>query len=134
MSKELYVGNLPFEYGEEELRRLFSVAGTVTYIHLITDPVSGLSKGCGYVKMSSEREAKEAIDCLDDARVENRQITVSIARPQQPKAPGAPSGSGRPAGRGPFKQADKPAGKGGGKGPFKPRGGSGRGPKGGRGR
>lgn len=99
MSKELYVGNLPFEYGEEEIRKLFAVAGTVTYIHLVTDPRSGQSKGCGYVKMSSEREAKEAIECLDDALVENRHLKVSIARPQKPKAPGTPPPA-RPAGRG----------------------------------
>lgn len=103
MSKELYVGNLPFAYGEEELRRLFSVAGTVTYIHLITDPVSGQSKGCGYVKMSSEREAKEAINCLDEALVEDRRITVSIARPPKPKAGPAAPRAPRPAGQGPFK-------------------------------
>jgi len=111
MSKDLYVTNLPLEYGEAELRRLFAVAGTVSYIHLVTDPGTGQSKGCAYVKMSSEREAKEGIDCLDGARIESHIIGVQIARPQKPKAPGAAS---RP-----------------GKGPFKPRGGgSDRGPKG----
>ncbi len=108
MSKELYVGNLPPEYGEEELRRLFRVAGTVSYIHLVTDPRSGESKGCGYVKMSSEAEAKAAIECLDGARVENHNLKVSIARPQKPKGPG---------------QAND-------RHPGKPRGGSGTGPKG----
>jgi len=119
MSKELYVGNLPFEYGEDELRRLFSVAGTVSYIHLITDPYNGQSRGCAYVKMSSEREAKEAIDCLDDARVENRHITVSIAKPQKPKAPGTAPAPFRPAGKAPGRPGAKPTGS----GPFKPRGG-----------
>jgi len=127
MSKELYVGNLPFEYGEDELRRLFSVAGTVSYIHLITDPQTGRSKGCAYVKMSSEREAREAIDCLDEARVDNRTLTVSIARPQKPAAPGA---SPRP-GKRPNKAEGPSEPKAAGKGPFKPRGGSsGRGPQG----
>jgi RNA recognition motif-containing protein len=107
MSKDLYVTHLPPEYGEAELRRLFSVAGTVSYIHLVTDPKTGQSKGCAYVKMSSEREAKEGIDCLDGARIESHTLAVKIALPQKPKAPGT------------------------GRRPFKPRGGgSGSGPKG----
>ena len=136
MSKELYVGNLPFDYSEEELRRLFNVAGSVSYIHLVSDPVSGLSKGCAYVKMSSEKDAKMAIDSLDGARVEGRYISVSIARPRTPKAPGAGGRPGKPAGKRPFRPAGKSEDKPGGKGPFKPRGGTsgrpGRGPKGGR--
>ena len=92
MSKDLYVGKLPPEYGEADLRRLFQVAGTVSYIHLVTDPHTGASKGCAYVKMSSEKEAKEAIACLDGARIDRYEIRVSIARPQKPKAPGVPRG------------------------------------------
>lgn len=80
MSRELYVGSLPYETSEDDLRRLFTVAGNVQSVHLITDPVSGKSKGCGYVKMTTESEAKEAINSLDGARIENRLITVSIAR------------------------------------------------------
>ena len=80
MCRELYVGSLPYETTEDDLRRLFAVAGTVQSVHLITDPVSGKSKGCGYVKMTTESEAKEAINSLDGARFENRLITVSIAR------------------------------------------------------
>ena len=80
MGRELYVGSLPFETTEDDLRRLFAVAGNVQSAHLIVDPVSGKSKGCGYVKMTTESEAKEAINSLDGARIENRLITVSIAR------------------------------------------------------
>lgn len=97
MSKELYVGHLPLEYTEEDLRRLFAVAGTVSYIHLVTDPYSGASKGCAYVKMNSEKAAREAIECLDGAKLEHTTLTVSIARPQKPKVPGAGSRPGRPA-------------------------------------
>ena len=89
MAKELYVGHLPYEATNDDLRRLFSVAGTVTSVHIITDPVSGKSKGCGYVRMSSEEELQEAIDCLDGALMEGLQITVSIARPQKPQAAGS---------------------------------------------
>jgi RNA recognition motif-containing protein len=111
MSKDLYVTHLPPEYGEAELHRLFSVAGTVSYIHLVTDPQTGESKGCAYVKMASEREAREGIDCLDGARIEGHTLSVRVALPQKPKAPGPAGGPGRK--------------------PFKPRGGgSGSGPKG----
>lgn len=92
MAKELYVGHLPYEATQDDLRRLFSVAGTVTSVHIITDPATGKSKGCGYVRMASEEELQEAIECLDGALMENRVITVSIANPQKqaPKpAPGA---------------------------------------------
>jgi RNA recognition motif-containing protein len=101
MPRELYVGNIDFEATEEDLRRLFTVAGTVTAIHLITDPVSGQFKGCGYVKMSSDSEAKEAINSLDGALLLSRLLTVSIARPQKPglsKNP-SPGRNSRPPGR-----------------------------------
>jgi len=85
MGRELYVGNIPYEATEFDLRRLFTVAGTVSTIHLITDPESGQFKGCCYIKMATADEAKEAINSLDGARLINRLITVSEARPQKPK-------------------------------------------------
>lgn len=100
MAKELYVGHLPYEATSEDLKRLFSVAGTVTSVHIITDPVTGKSKGCGYVRMSTENELQEAIDCLDGALMMDRVISVSIARPQKPavkKDFKRPHSSGRPA-------------------------------------
>jgi len=84
MSRELYIGNLSFAATEDDLRKLFSVSGTVMNLHLIKDPVSGLSKGCGYVKMANEKQARAAINDLDGARLIDRLITVSIARPQNP--------------------------------------------------
>ncbi len=93
MGRELYVGNLPYETSENDLRRLFAVAGTVSSVHLITDPQNGKSKGCGYVKMATAEAAREAIVSLDGALVGARLITVSEARPQKPKE--QPSGSDR---------------------------------------
>lgn len=89
MTKELYVGNLPQEAGEEDLKRLFSVAGTVTSVHIITDPESGSSKGCAYVRMATVEDAREAIESLNEALMGNRIITVSEARPQQRKTASA---------------------------------------------
>lgn len=95
MAKELYVGHLPYEATNDDLRKMFSVAGTVTSVHIITDPVSGKSKGCGYVRMSSEEELQEAINCLDGALMDNLTITVSIARPQKPQPAGRKPGGPR---------------------------------------
>lgn len=110
MAKELYVGHLPFEATEHDLRRLFSVAGTVTSVHIITDPINGKSKGCGYVRMSCEAELQEAINCLDGALMENMTITVSIARPQKQQPPNRPGNSRRAiASRKPKPAAQPPA-------------------------
>lgn len=96
MRRELYVGNLPFETTEDDLRRLFSVSGTVQSVHIITDKESGRSKGCGYVKMTNEIEAKDALDSLDGALLEGRLITVSEAREQKPQPSAAKNRNFRP--------------------------------------
>jgi hypothetical protein len=87
MSKDLYVTNIALEATEEEVRKLFSVVGKVAYIHLVTDAKTGQFKGCGYVKMASEKEAREAITTLDGARLINRIIKVTEARPQKTAGP-----------------------------------------------
>lgn len=91
MRRELYVGNLPFETTEDDLRHLFSVSGNVQSVHIITDKESGKSKGCGYVKMTNEAEAKDALNSLDGALLEGRLITVSEAREQKPQPSAAKS-------------------------------------------
>ncbi|WP_224983891.1 RNA recognition motif domain-containing protein [Geomonas agri] len=86
--KELYVGSLSYDVTEYELQKLFAVSGTVTSMHLIRDPETGQFKGCGYVRMSTEAEAKDAIESLDGAWLLDKQITVSYANPQKMKAGG----------------------------------------------
>lgn len=98
MSKELYIGNLSFAATEEDIRKLFSVCGTVVNLHLIKDPVSGLSKGCGYVKMATEKQAKQALNELDGALLVDRIIAVSVARPHKGGASSGPSKSGKKTG------------------------------------
>ncbi|MBE0598470.1 MAG: RNA-binding protein, partial [Desulfuromonadales bacterium] len=83
MSKDLYVRNISLQATEEDVRKLFSVIGKVSYIHLVTDAKTGEFKGCGYVKMSSDAEAKEALTSLDGARLINRIITVTEAKPRE---------------------------------------------------
>jgi RNA recognition motif-containing protein len=79
MGIEIYVSHLSTTVSEEEVRKLFSVAGTVTSVHLVIDPVSGASRGCGYVRMSTEEEAREAIDLLNGALLGDRQINIKDA-------------------------------------------------------
>ncbi len=95
MTKDLYVRNLPADITEEGVRKLFAVAGKVSYVHLVTDHRTGEFKECGYVKMASEAEAKEAITCLDGARLDKRPLSVTEAKPQEPKSKGGERGRPR---------------------------------------
>ena len=83
--KLLYVTNISFDATEDDLRRMFSVAGTVRSIKLLTDPQSGKFRGCGFVEMSAVAEAKEAVATLDEALLIDRLLTVVVARESKPK-------------------------------------------------
>ncbi len=96
MGKELYIGHMSYQATEEDLLKLFSVVGTVTSVHIITDPESGKSKGCGYVRMATEAEMKDAVETLDGALLIDRVITVSEARPQKPKEDKPSGARGKP--------------------------------------
>ena len=84
MAKELYVGHLSEQTTEEDLRRLFSVMGIVTSVHLIIDPETREFKRCGYVRMAAGVNPNEVVETLDGAYLIDREIHVSIARPQKP--------------------------------------------------
>lgn len=84
MAKELYVGHLSEQTTEEDLRRLFSVMGVVTSVHLIIDPETREFKRCGYVRMAAGVNPNEVVETLDGAFLIDREIHVSIARPQKP--------------------------------------------------
>ena len=88
MATKLYVGNLPFKTGEEELQALFAQHGTVQSVNLIRDRLSGQSRGFGFVEMTSEDEAEKAIQSLNGHDMDGRQITVNEARPQRPREGG----------------------------------------------
>lgn len=89
MGIEIYVGQISGTVTEDELRRLFSVVGTVTSVHLVIDPTSGAFRGCGYVRMSTEDEAREAVDLLNGAKLGDRLIVVKDAPPKNGKKAGS---------------------------------------------
>ena len=98
MGAKLYVGNLPYAVTEDSLQRHFAQYGSVVSARIITDKFSGRSKGFGFVEMSSDDEAERAATALNGKDFEGRNIVVSEARPQEPRAarPGAGGGEGRP--------------------------------------
>lgn len=81
MNTRLYVGSLSFDTTEDSLKDFFSQAGTVTSVSIITDKFTGRSKGFGFVDMSSEEEAKKAIEMLNGKELDGRTILVDEARP-----------------------------------------------------
>ena len=79
---KLYVGNLAFSTGESELRELFLPHGTVTDVHLVTDRMSGQSRGFAFVTMGNRHEGQAAINALEGQPVDGRNLTVNEARPK----------------------------------------------------
>ena len=90
MGVEVYVGQLSADVTEDELRKLFTVAGTVQSVHLVKNSGSGDLRGCGYVRMSTEDEAIEAIGLLNGALLGDRQISVKDVTKQNARKPGPP--------------------------------------------
>lgn len=85
MNKKLYVGSLSYNTTDEGLKDLFSGAGTVESASVITDKISGRSKGFGFVEMSSDEEAKKAIEMFNEKELDGRNIIVAEARPMEKK-------------------------------------------------
>jgi cold-inducible RNA-binding protein len=83
VTKKLYVGNLPYTVTVEQIRALFEQAGEITDVTVITDRDTGRSKGFGFVEMSTEDEAKEAIRRFNGYSMNNRPLTVNEARPRE---------------------------------------------------
>ena len=89
MFMKLYVGNLSFSTAETELRELFSPHGTVTDVHVITDRMSGESRGFAFVTMGNRHEGQAAISALEGHEVDGRNLTVNEARPKTEQRPGS---------------------------------------------
>ncbi len=92
MQTKLYVGNLSYETTEDELRTLFTQAGTVTSVALIKDRDTGRSKGFAFVEMSNQSEAEKAIQMFNDYSLSNRALKVNAARPREERGFGGGGG------------------------------------------
>ncbi len=79
----IYVGNLNYRVDENDLEGIFEEFGAVTDVKIITDKFSGRSKGFGFVTMQDSEEANKAIEELNGATLENRQLVVNEAREKQ---------------------------------------------------
>jgi len=102
MESKLYVGNLPYNVTEDDLRSLFAQAGEVKEVALITDRATGRSKGFGFVEMATQADAEKAIQTLNNHDMGGRPLKVSIARPREERGADGPRGGGsrRGGGRG----------------------------------
>ena len=81
--KKLYVGGIAYATPEEGLRAAFAKAGEVASVAIITDKMTGRSKGFGFVEMATEEAAKAAIDMWNGKELDGRKLTVNEARPRE---------------------------------------------------
>src|SRR5450432_554283 len=98
MNKKLYVGNLPYNTTEAQVRELFEQAGTITEVALITDRETGRPKGFGFVEMETVEGAQEAIKRFNGYSLNDRNLTVNEARPREERSGGGGYGGGRGGG------------------------------------
>lgn len=92
--KKLYVGGLPYSVSDNQLEELFSSHGTVESARVITDRMTGRSRGFGFVEMSSASEAQEAIDAKNGTSYEGQTLTVNEAKERSPRDGGGRSSHG----------------------------------------
>jgi RNA recognition motif-containing protein len=100
MGRKLYVGNLPFTTGEQELQELFAQAGTVDSVKVMRDMATGRARGFAFVEMASDGDAQQAIDKFHNYSFAGRNLTVNEARPRPERAGGGGFGGGGGYGRG----------------------------------
>lgn len=86
MASKLYVGSLSYDTTEDTLKSTFEQAGTVESAVIIIDKMSNRSKGFGFVEMSSDEEAKKAIEMFNGKELDGRAIIVNEARPMRDRS------------------------------------------------
>ena len=102
MATKLYIGNLSYSTNDDQLKEVFSQAGEVTSATVITDKMSGRSRGFGFVEMADEASAQKAVEMFNGYKLDDRELVVNEARPQtdRPRGGGGGFGGGRSGGRG----------------------------------
>ena len=88
MNTKLFVGNLSFNTTENDLQDAFAAHGVVTEANLMTDRATGRPRGFAFVTMASPEEAQKAIDAMNGATLDGRNLTVNEARPKEERAGG----------------------------------------------
>ena len=94
----IFVGSLPFSLGEADLRESFEAYGPVDSVKIITDKITGRSKGFGFVEMTNDDEGQKAIDELNGATVQGRAIVVNKSEPRPEGERRSFGGNSRPGG------------------------------------
>lgn len=100
MGKKLYVGNLSYNVTSSSLEEMFAQFGTVRSAEVIQDRDTGRSKGFGFVEMSDDNAAREAIAGLNGKENDGRPLTVNEAKPREERSGGSRGGGGGGGGRG----------------------------------
>lgn len=90
MATKLFVGSLPWDVTDDQLKEFFSKVGSVVSANVVIDRDTNRSRGFGFVEMSTDEEAKEAVKQLNNADLGGRTIVVNEARPK----PDRPQGGG----------------------------------------
>ncbi|MBP6856649.1 MAG: RNA-binding protein [Candidatus Pacebacteria bacterium] len=85
MSTKLYVGGFPYTTTEDDLKAHFETIGSVDSVAIIKDKMTGRSKGFGFVEMTDEAKADEAINQFNGKDFGGRTLTVNVARPLEPR-------------------------------------------------
>ena len=96
--KNIFVGNLDFNTGEDELRQLFEQYGPVDRVAIMTDRDTGRSRGFGFVEMTNTEDGEKAIAALNGAQLGGRTLNVNEARPKTERAGSGGGGRGRDRG------------------------------------
>ena len=93
MRKNIYVGGLPYAVNDDQLEEVFSEFGPVQSARVITDRMTGQSRGFGFVEMDEE-DATKAISALNGSQLGGRTLTVNEARPRERRSGGYGGGGG----------------------------------------
>jgi RNA recognition motif-containing protein len=94
MARKLYVGNLPYDTGEQDLQSLFAGAGTVESVNVMRDMATGRARGFAFIEMSTDEDAQNAIATLNNYSLGGRNLTVNEARPKPQGSGGFGAGGG----------------------------------------
>ena len=96
--KNIFVGNLSFNTGEDELRQMFEQYGQVDRVAIMTDRDTGRSRGFGFVEMTNDEDGEKAIAALNGSQLGGRTLNVNEARPKTERGGGGGGGRGRDRG------------------------------------